>query len=154
MLLACCVISSSHADDVGATVEAKLRADVSFLSDDAREGRGVGTTGIHESAEYIAQSFEKSGLRVDLFSGKPFQELTIPVSASLGPAEENRLQFVPADPNTTDARIRSIDADLNGTFRPLAVGEWHPGALASRAARFRRRGAPAFRRRPQRMVWS
>ncbi len=36
---------------------------ISFLADDAREGRGVGTTGLDAAAEYIAERFAEIGLQ-------------------------------------------------------------------------------------------
>jgi hypothetical protein len=41
----------------------RMRADVTYLADDAREGRAPGTNGIEASAEYIAEQFRKAGLK-------------------------------------------------------------------------------------------
>ena len=43
--------------------EARLTADVAWLADPAREGRGVGTPGLEASAAYIAQRFKDLGLK-------------------------------------------------------------------------------------------
>jgi hypothetical protein len=43
--------------------EARLRADVGFLADDLREGRGPGTKGLDAAAEYIATVFREAGLK-------------------------------------------------------------------------------------------
>ncbi len=40
----------------------RISADIRWLADDAREGRGVGTEGLRASAEYIAERFEELGL--------------------------------------------------------------------------------------------
>jgi len=39
-----------------------LQDHVAFLADDARDGRGIGTEGIWEAAQYIAEEFEDYGL--------------------------------------------------------------------------------------------
>ena len=44
-------------------VEARMRADVTFLASDECEGRGVQTKGIHRAADYIAAEFTKAGLK-------------------------------------------------------------------------------------------
>src|SRR4051794_2759961 len=43
--------------------ESRLRADVSFLADDARDGRAPGTQGIETAAAYIAGVFKENGLK-------------------------------------------------------------------------------------------
>ncbi|MDH3291459.1 MAG: M20/M25/M40 family metallo-hydrolase [Gemmatimonadota bacterium] len=42
---------------------ARISADLQFLADDAREGRGVGTQGLEQAAAYIARAFQDIGLR-------------------------------------------------------------------------------------------
>jgi Zn-dependent M28 family amino/carboxypeptidase len=44
-----------------ASAERILR-DVKYLSDDAREGRGIGTAGLDSAAAYIAREFQQAGL--------------------------------------------------------------------------------------------
>ena len=44
----------------------RVLADVRYLADDAREGRGVGTKGIDAAARYIQQGFASAGLRASL----------------------------------------------------------------------------------------
>ena len=41
----------------------RLLRDVKYLSDDAREGRGIGTAGLDSSAAYIAREFQQAGLK-------------------------------------------------------------------------------------------
>ncbi|MBL8628537.1 MAG: M20/M25/M40 family metallo-hydrolase, partial [Rhodospirillaceae bacterium] len=43
--------------------EKRMKADVEWLADPAREGRGVGTAGIEASAKYIVQRFKDLGLK-------------------------------------------------------------------------------------------
>lgn len=41
----------------------RLKTDVAFLSDPGREGRGLGSKGIDEAADYIAAAFGRAGLK-------------------------------------------------------------------------------------------
>jgi hypothetical protein len=103
---------------------ARLKADLGFLSDDELRGRGVGSEGLERAANYIADSFTKSGLCVDVFAGKPFQTFDIPVSATVGPAEQNRLAFAPVEEsNQAELRIKEVVGELDRTFRPMAIGD-------------------------------
>lgn len=43
-------------------IESGLREDITFLADDALEGRAIGTPGEEKAANYIAEAFEKIGL--------------------------------------------------------------------------------------------
>lgn len=45
-----------------ATAADRIRADVRYLADDAREGRGVGTVGLDSAAAYLARRFRAAGL--------------------------------------------------------------------------------------------
>src|SRR5437773_12032969 len=54
------------AQDTLSPVARRVLADVRYLADDAREGRGVGTKGIEEAARYIQQGFAHAGLRASL----------------------------------------------------------------------------------------
>src|SRR3954449_2431400 len=74
--------------------ESRLRQTATYLASDALEGRGVGTSGLDQAADYIADQFKQLGLRTDLFHGTPFQEFEIPLPAEMGPAEHNQLALV------------------------------------------------------------
>ena len=43
--------------------ELRMKQDVSYLAADAREGRGPGTAGIDDAANYIADEFKRIGLK-------------------------------------------------------------------------------------------
>lgn len=43
-------------------IQSGLREDITFLADDALEGRAIGTPGEEKAANYIAEAFEKIGL--------------------------------------------------------------------------------------------
>ncbi len=123
MALVFCCSTTAVAENVGTNPEAKLRADLGFLCDDTLSGRGVGSDGIQRAANYIAESFAISGLRVDLFDGKPFQTFPVPISATLGPAEQNRLALIPLVAGGNDPRVQEINGELDRSFRPMAIGD-------------------------------
>lgn len=51
-----------------------MKKRVEYLSDPKLEGRGIGTAGIDTAADYIAENFEKYGLKPGTDNGKFFQE--------------------------------------------------------------------------------
>ena len=62
-------------------VLAGLKADVTFLADDALEGRAIGTPGEEKAAKYIADAFEANGLSPKGTEGY-FQPFTVKKSTS------------------------------------------------------------------------
>jgi hypothetical protein len=58
----------------------RVRADISYLADDERTGRGVGTEGLDAAARYIAEALEEAGLEPGGSSGY-LQPFTIDASA-------------------------------------------------------------------------
>src|SRR6266446_170165 len=60
--------------------EARMRHDIDFLASDQCEGRGVNTAGINLAAQYIANEFEKAGLKPAAAGGSYFQYFTMPAS--------------------------------------------------------------------------
>lgn len=65
--------------------EKRLRFDLGFLASLDREGRGPRTKGIEEAGEYIAKSFQSSGLIPANSKGGYFQEFTIPGASQVKP---------------------------------------------------------------------
>jgi hypothetical protein len=109
------VASLLHAaDEPGvAPAVARLRSDVSYLADDARGGRGVGTPGIDEAADYIAGIFQQIGLQPAPGAEGYFQPFSIRGEARVG--QPTDLAF--GLPDGMVAR-----GELGKTFAPLAVG--------------------------------
>ncbi len=75
---------------------ASIRADeylahIRWLADDAREGRLTGTPGERAATAYVAERFERWGLRPGGTKGGWFQEFPVPARAGLG--ERNRLSI-------------------------------------------------------------
>lgn len=62
----------------------RIRQDVTFLADDAREGRSPGTKGIEQAADYIAESFRNSGLKPAAGADGYFQKFEVVGSPALG----------------------------------------------------------------------
>ena len=57
--------------------ELRLKEDVTYLADDAREGRAPGTRGIEAAADYIAGVFKSAGLKPAPGADGYFQPFTI-----------------------------------------------------------------------------
>jgi len=64
--------------------EMRLKSDVTYLADDARDGRAPGTEGIEAAADYIARVFKGAGLKAAPGAQGYFQPFTIKGRARLG----------------------------------------------------------------------
>jgi Peptidase family M28/PDZ domain/PA domain len=102
----------SVAGEVSAS-QARLRADVAYLADDAREGRAPGSAGIEAAADYIAAAFKDAGLKPAEGAEGYFQKFSISGTPRLG--EPQQLAFNGPDEKT-------IPAALKTDFSPLAIG--------------------------------
>ncbi len=98
---------------IPAPAEVRLREDVSYLAADEREGRGPGTRGIEEAADYISLVFKSAGLRPAPGADGYFQPFTIGGSPSLG----NRQELAFSGPGN-----RRIEGRFQADFTPLAIG--------------------------------
>jgi aminopeptidase YwaD len=58
----------------------RIAADVRWLADDAREGRGAGTQGLEAAAEWLAQAFRGAGLAGGGDEGGYLQRFEMPIS--------------------------------------------------------------------------
>jgi hypothetical protein len=81
-------LQTAEPAESNAAVEQRLYEAVKFLASDELEGRGVGTKGIDQAADYIAEQFTAIGLKTDLFDGGPFQSFPMVVETVQG--EPNR----------------------------------------------------------------
>jgi len=97
---------------------ARVKGIIDFLASDEREGRGPGTKGIDQAAEFIAEEFKKAGLKTDLFAGQPYQMFSMNVGAELG--KRNSLALV--GPPGPDGKPRRIELKLGVDYSPLSVG--------------------------------
>lgn len=107
----------TQAQDAVAETTTELRETLSYLAADEREGRGIGTKGLEEAAEFLAKEFREIGLKTDLVDGTPFQPFDVNVSSELGAKENNTLRIVSSE-KPDEAKELLLGKD----FQPLALG--------------------------------
>lgn len=93
--------------------EIRMREDVTYLAADERDGRGPGTRGIEEAADYISFVFKSAGLKPAPGADGYFQPFTIGSTPIL--ANNQELIFQGPSDKRIDGRFRS-------DFTPLAIG--------------------------------
>lgn len=93
--------------------EVRLKSDVSFLADDAREGRAPGTAGIEAAADYIAAAFRGAGLKPAAGAPGYFQPFTVGGHPKLTEAPEMVLSGPEGEVLEGQPRV---------DFSPLAIG--------------------------------
>ncbi len=93
--------------------EKRLRDDVTYLAADEREGRGPGTKGIEEAADYIAAVFKSSGLKPAPGADGYFQHFTLTGAPTLGKDQE--LAF-------SGPKDKKMEGRFKTDFTPLAIG--------------------------------
>jgi hypothetical protein len=97
-----------------AAILSRVTDDARYFSSDEREGRGPGTGGLEEAADYIREEFQKLGLRSGTEDGSYFQ----PFEVTLGihpVAEKTTLTL-----NGPDGQ--SLELKLGGEFQAMAAG--------------------------------
>jgi hypothetical protein len=103
----------SEAARTPSPAEVRLREDVTYLAADEREGRGPGTRGIDEAADYISFVFKSAGLKPAPGADGYFQPFAIGSLPSAGNTQE--LAFHGPSEKRLDGRFRT-------DFTPLAIG--------------------------------
>src|SRR5262245_30898435 len=88
-LLVICLVLTSAAQSPSKTGFDSIRADelrqkLTYISSEKFKGRGNGTSELNMAAEYIADNFEKNGLKPGSESGSYYQKFSI-YSSRLGP---------------------------------------------------------------------
>jgi aminopeptidase N len=120
----------------------RVLADVRYLADSAREGRGVGTRGIDDAARYIAGRFAKAGVAPAGPNGSFFQPFTIQADAPAvmhtklgGAAARNIVATIPGTSPALRGQVVVIGAHYDhlgyggfGSLDPDSTGKVHPGA--------------------------
>ena len=103
-----------------AALESRLRDAVEWLAAPEREGRGPGTAGIEQAAEWVARRLEALGLDTTVVGETPFQRFPVTLEAKLGPAVANTAELVgpPAADGTRTVRPLALGTE----FTPLAAG--------------------------------
>jgi len=113
----------ASAQELPDSIEQRLKADLEYLADDAREGRGVGTQGLLDAGEMIARRFSELGLNTTLFGDSPFQVFSIPDG------------FEPAVPSGPDQPAKNwLQIEGQSQWSPVLGTEWMPLALGSDGA--------------------
>jgi len=74
-------------------IEQRLQHDVTYLSSDELEGRGLQTRGLDLAADYLAKQFRAAGLKTDLYQGTPFQEFKLYSSGTTGSVQSLTIQL-------------------------------------------------------------
>ena len=125
--------AADPADD--AALRDRLKHAVEWLAAPEREGRGPGTKGVAQAADWVAAQLSGIGLDTvvggDLHGdsnrpiGEPaaatlFQRFVMTLDAKLGPADANTAELV--GPPGEDGRPRTIPLRLGKDFTPLAAG--------------------------------
>jgi acetylornithine deacetylase/succinyl-diaminopimelate desuccinylase-like protein len=103
-----------------ADADARLREAVGWLAAPEREGRGPGTAGIDQAAEWMAHRFDELGLRTRIVGEEPYQPFAMTLEATLGPADRNTAAIV--GPPGEDGMPQVIPLELGKDFTPLAAG--------------------------------
>jgi Tol biopolymer transport system component len=98
----------------------RFRADVRWLADDAREGRGIGTRGLEEAGRWIAARFRELGLEPGGEDGGWFQTFDVPVAVEAGPGTAVALDGKPLD--RADFQPLPFSADGEATGEVVAAG--------------------------------
>ena len=76
----------------------RMRKDIFFLAGPECEGRGPETKGFQKAADYVADAFQKAGLKPGLKSGNYFQPFNVILDPA--PAAPTALTFADADTKT------------------------------------------------------
>lgn len=120
----------------------RVQADLRYLADDARQGRGLGTRGLEEAGAYIAARFERLGLRPGAANGTWFQDFTVspdaPAVAHLGlpaTATRNVVAILPGRSPALSGQVVVIGAHYDhlglggpNALDPDSTGAVHNGA--------------------------
>ena len=131
IVLQATTLRAESADD--AVVRDRLKGAVEWLASPEREGRGPGTKGIDQTADWVAEQLV--GLGLDTVAGavatpgdpggqpavgSAFQRFGMTLDAKLGPAAANTAELV--GPPGSDGVARTIPLSLGKDFTPLAAG--------------------------------
>ncbi len=110
------VASESRAED-------RYAADIAWLADDARDGRGVGTPGIAAATVYLEERFRALGLEPAGMNGGYRQEFDVTVSLTSGPATALAFDGAPvaADAFTPLAFSKSAKASAEIVFAGYGI---------------------------------
>ncbi len=110
----------------------RLKATVDWLAAEEREGRGLGTEGLEQAAQYIAEQFADIGLKPASTKEQYLQSFTVNVGPSGGPHEvHNVIGYLPGNDPRFEGQAVLITAhyDHLGYGWPDQRAASKPGAL-------------------------
>jgi Tol biopolymer transport system component/Zn-dependent M28 family amino/carboxypeptidase len=99
----------------------RFAADVRWLADDAREGRGVGTPGLAAAQQYLADRFQALGLEPAGDGGTYFHTFDVPVAVAVEPGTTVALDGRPLDRSAFQPAGFAASADAQG---PVVTAGW------------------------------
>ena len=120
----------------------RVQADVRWLSEDAREGRGVRTKGLQAAGDYIADAFKRAGVKPAAAAGSFFQNFALAADApgvmhtDLGGAEtRNVVGVIPGTSPALRGQVIVVGAHYDhlglggaNALDPDSTGKVHNGA--------------------------
>ncbi len=113
----------------------RFAADVRWLADDAREGRGVGTAGLAAAERWLAEQFRAIGLVPAGDGGTYFQEFDVPVAVAVEAGTPVVVRGRPPPPRAAGRpRDRAVDErprDRAADGRPLDRAAFEPAGFSS-----------------------
>jgi hypothetical protein len=92
----------------------EVAADVGWLADDAREGRGLGTPGLEAAAHYLADGFRDAGLAPGGDSGSFLRSFEMPVAIRVARAELSVGATRVVQGRDFEAYLSSADGEAEG----------------------------------------
>jgi hypothetical protein len=95
----------------------RIRSDIYYLADDAREGRGIGTKGLDDAANYIADQMRAMDLK-PAFGDSYFQEFEMGWGFALG--EKNFITYK-GDTITTDSGVMPTGFSAAGEVTGVVI---------------------------------
>lgn len=81
----------------------RLQDEIKYLASDELEGRGVGSKGLNDAADFIKNQFAKAGLAVDRVDGGAYQKFDMVTGSKL--VEPNSLQLIRPDGTAVELKI-------------------------------------------------
>ncbi len=105
-----------------AEVVASAQRDLYWIADDARQGRGVGSEGLAQTGEFIAERFRHFGLKPMPGLDGYFQHFDYEVGGKLGPATKLSVNGVELRRDQYTALIRSSTTSVEGPLAFVGYG--------------------------------
>ena len=161
-------LAALQAADSLAPAARRVQTDVTWLADDAREGRGVKTAGLTAAGDYIAAAWRRAGVKPAAKDGSFFQRFTLAADApgvmhtDLGGAEtRNVVGVIPGVDPARRGQVVVVGAHYDhlglggaNALDPDSTGKVHNGAddNASGTAALLEIGRQLAGRRPARTI--